>query len=258
MSRFGEAVRPSTAVNTWMGTAAFIPSSVAGLTAWFDPSDVGSITASGGYVTQLNDLSGNGNHLTQTGTYGPITGTRTQNGLNVLDYYASSSRAALRKTNFTQAQPCTIFTVALSDNLTDDTNGQRALIGWTNTASYNGCAILQDDSNMKMYAATYPFTNAHAMSASTAYQWTGVFNGASSVLSRDGSVGATGDPGAQGWGGGSTLILGEIANNGAPGGFSYNVAWDGWIAETLIYDGVLSSTDRATVEAYLKTKWGTP
>jgi hypothetical protein len=31
--------------------------------------------------------------------------------------------------------------------------------------------------------------------------------------------------------------------------------WNGYIAEVIIYDVELSDADRATVEAYLKTKW---
>lgn len=69
------------------GGAAWQPTDLANLVAWYDPSDVATITESGGFVSQLDDKSGNGNHVVQpTGASQPITGTQTINGLNVLEY----------------------------------------------------------------------------------------------------------------------------------------------------------------------------
>jgi hypothetical protein len=54
---------------------------------WLDASDTATITESGGDVSQWNDKSGNGNNVSQaTGINQPKTGTRTQNGLNVIDF----------------------------------------------------------------------------------------------------------------------------------------------------------------------------
>src|SRR5215471_15318108 len=59
----------------------FDPSSISGLCAWWDASDTTTITASGGAVSQWNDKSATGCHLTQsTGGRQPSTGTRTLNG----------------------------------------------------------------------------------------------------------------------------------------------------------------------------------
>jgi hypothetical protein len=65
--------------------ASFFPASIAGLTLWLDASDTGTITASGGAVSQWRDKSGNGNHATQgTEARQFTTGSATINGLNVL------------------------------------------------------------------------------------------------------------------------------------------------------------------------------
>ena len=54
---------------------------------WLDASDTSTITEVGGAVSQWDDKSGNGNDFTQgTAANQPTTGTRTQNGLNVLDF----------------------------------------------------------------------------------------------------------------------------------------------------------------------------
>jgi hypothetical protein len=56
-------------------------------TAWWDASNSASITHVGGSVSQWDDLSGNGYHLTQgTGVYQPVTNSSTLNGLNVLEF----------------------------------------------------------------------------------------------------------------------------------------------------------------------------
>lgn len=68
-------------------SSSFVPTDISGLVAWYDASDAGSITASGGAVSQWNDLSGNGYHLTQsTGALQPETGAATLNGLNVVTF----------------------------------------------------------------------------------------------------------------------------------------------------------------------------
>jgi hypothetical protein len=58
----------------------------ANLWAHYDASDAASISATSGRVDQWNDLSGNGFHLTSSAGSRPFTGTRTANGLNVLDF----------------------------------------------------------------------------------------------------------------------------------------------------------------------------
>jgi hypothetical protein len=54
---------------------------------WLDASDLTTITLSGSNVTQWDDKSGNGRNLTQgTAAARPISGTVSQNGLNVLHF----------------------------------------------------------------------------------------------------------------------------------------------------------------------------
>jgi hypothetical protein len=55
---------------------------------WYDAADVTTITATGNQVTQMLDKSGNGWTVAPltAGKIGPDTGTRTLNGLNVLEW----------------------------------------------------------------------------------------------------------------------------------------------------------------------------
>jgi hypothetical protein len=67
---------------------AFSVLTIPDLYAWYDASDVGSITINGSNeVSQWNDKSGNGFHLVQATTAAkPHSSTRTVNGLNVVDF----------------------------------------------------------------------------------------------------------------------------------------------------------------------------
>jgi hypothetical protein len=78
----------STQVSSWLN---FTPLSLNPY-LWLDASDTSTITESGGAVSQWNDKSGNGYTFTQgTGAAQPKTGTRTKNGLNVLDFDGGDS-----------------------------------------------------------------------------------------------------------------------------------------------------------------------
>lgn len=69
---------------------AWVPTDEASLGLWLDASDPASIDASGNDLNSLLDKSGNGRHF--TGVNSPQTGTRTVNGLNVIDFDDASSQ----------------------------------------------------------------------------------------------------------------------------------------------------------------------
>jgi hypothetical protein len=63
---------------------------------WLDAADATTITASLGAVSQWNDKSGNGFHVTQAfGARQPLTGAATINGLNVLTFDGNDSMSNL-------------------------------------------------------------------------------------------------------------------------------------------------------------------
>lgn len=107
---------------------------------WWDPSDTDTITDSGGAVSQVDDKSGNGIHLTQTrGSAQPTTGTRNMNGLNILDCDGGDW---MEKTSFPvpASGDISFFLVAEIDSV-DDTND--SVYSLKNTSQSN----FQFDSN---------------------------------------------------------------------------------------------------------------
>lgn len=217
--------------------APFDPLSISGLAAWYDAT-VGVTDAGSGAVSQWNDQSGNGRHLTAAGSERPTTGTRTQNSRNVIDFSGSNSMAS--SSSFTQGTSDTVFVVCLNDDGSDAT----AQVVYN---SSNGAARTRMN---KIATNVWTITSGTNLSGGTPdtnpHLITGVFGGASSILRLDGSQLASGTAGTSS--GSSAPFLGA-----APAG---GQRWDGWIAEVLHYDSVLSGPDIALVEAYLTAKWG--
>lgn len=72
------------------GMPAFTPAADTGLLGWFDAADAATITDVSGAVAEWADKAG-GAALTQTSSlFRPVTGQRTQNGLNILDCQGSA------------------------------------------------------------------------------------------------------------------------------------------------------------------------
>lgn len=215
---------------------------VAGYVAWYDASDTGSITASGGRVSQWNDLSGNGWHLTQ-GTAGlqPLTGSVSVNGLNAIafGYFSASGadNAMDSPAGLTISQPNTTFLVVRLDAngngfMIDGLSG-RQILGTTNP-------------NYAIYAGS--FVSSSAADTTGAHVWSANFNGASSELFIDGASNATGDASTGNYTAG--LRVGRASTD--------NVPASGRVCEIIFYSSLLGTTNRQSVEAYLKAKWGTP
>ena len=82
---YKSAAPKKSGVTTWEPTAVDTK-------LWLDASDASTITHSSGSVSQWSDKSGNSANATQgTGSKQPTTGTRTLNGLNVIDFDRATS-----------------------------------------------------------------------------------------------------------------------------------------------------------------------
>lgn len=230
---------------------AAIPTPSSGTTvnvlAEYDASNAGSITSSSGAVSQWNDLSGNGYHLTQgTAANKPTTGTRTISSLNAIDFDGSNDRMV--NASIPMSGAMTVLLVAAMDVPGDQP-------AWIDTPTFlREVLVVGTDgptSEPGIYAGSSVPTGATPVITSTAaFQFTGIFNGASSLTRFNGAERGTGDAGTDGENG-MTLA----AFNDGSGAFN------GLIAHLKIYSGVLTgatSPTLAAAEAALKSKWGTP
>jgi len=206
---------------------------------WLDASDTSTITESGGAVSQWDDLSGNGYDVVQaTAAKQPRSGTRTINGLNVLDFDGADQ--LLVDSGVTLTQPNTLIavmkfdTVGIFDYPLDGANGtDRHILG-----------ALSPATNWAMYTNT-GLIGSVAISTTTQQLLVGVFNTTSSVLRVDGVQAASGNAG-------STDYRPISVGSGASG----SSAFDGIIAEIIVIDGLLTADQITATESYLAQKWG--
>jgi hypothetical protein len=235
------------------------PLDIADCTLWLDAADTGSITESGGAVSQWSDKSADARHYTQaTGSAKPTTNATTQNSLNVLNFdggdYLSLGSAWMRTA--LAADGLTLFIVARRASGSDmDLMGEGRTSNGTPFARFTSA----------------PTTNAqvfdHRSDANvrTTFTSTGNFNDTNWHLAlwlfRDIAPnhlvmaidGVTGHDAALGGIGAVTLNTNTI---GALQRTSVTNFWNGSMAEIVAYDRELDSTEVAQVEAYLTAKWG--
>lgn len=221
--------------------AAGPPATISGLELWLDASVTATITHSSGAVSQWNDRSGKGRHHTQTTAgWKPITGTRTLNSLNVIDFDGTDDNLAYTFLSVIN-QPVTIAAVVQAD-------ATPAAI-----CRFYGRAAVGTTFNLGMSTTSWHY------SAGTSRSWPGantsphvlmgIFNNPSSSLLLDGTVVATTDPGTAG-------ITAAAHSCGA--GVTAVLPFNGVIGEILIYSQALSGANLTTISSYLRTKWGTP
>lgn len=208
---------------------------------WLDASDESTITESAGAVSQWDDKSGNGNNATQgTGSLQPITGTRTQNGENVIDF-AGDQMNVPSGVYSTIAGDHTVFIVFAVDSavqsfvlvgqelsstkyyvLSSDTGPKHLIFDGGSLSTYTNTNV-PDDTDFHHYT----FVKDDTATSLAAY--------ADGLLTRGvtGNVPVTVD----------ALYIGWPGINAA-------------IAEVIILDYVADADTRPRVEAYLANKWG--
>lgn len=98
---------------------AFTPLDLPNLLLWLDASDASTITESSGLVSQWDDKSGNGNHVTASGSSRPTTGTRTIGGVNGLDFSGSNKMERSDALGLT-GNPDFFFAAVLKCDVNDD------------------------------------------------------------------------------------------------------------------------------------------
>lgn len=230
----------------------FAPSDIAGLTFWIDADQISGLV-DGDAVTTWSDLSATGAHVTQ-GTAGnkPVYKTAIQNGLPVVrfttdDYLATSTAAQF--INSTSGQ-WTAFAVAkrtsdtgtqgilTGDNIGGSANRIAQFLRWNTTTpqaiAWNGPAT---DNGPTGSAGAFHIDEAHRTSTTLDRLVDGVSNGTTAASSPTTGSCGLGVGLATGQGGVQAFLTGDIA-------------------EIVLYNTALSSTDRTRVRDYLADKWG--
>lgn len=220
---------------------AFTPLSISNLRTWY-AANLG-VTLNGATVSQWDDQSGNGNHLSQsTAANQPLFSANTINTLPSI-YFDGTNDYLKLPANITGITDTTVFVV------------EKLVTGGTAIQP-----ILTNDGANGSYGkgSLWEFSTATSIGENILYvppaydTWflrsgSGVFSTANTINYVNGaSVGTvTGDNGSTTW-----AIFGYVGRGGA-GGF-YSKAY---IAEILIYSRLLTPTERGDVTSFLNSKY---
>lgn len=233
--RTPQRARVSTSVSSWLN---FTPLSLQPA-IWFDAADTSTITASSGAVSQWNDKSGNGRHVSQaTSAAQPTTGTNTQNGLNVITFDGGDW---LRTSAETTNSVATIFGVG---NHTSTALGGRFFCGFSTLNFQTTIYPFSTVQNATLFAGSEITGPANSVAANKYYFSTWRLNGASSQVFVNGVGGTVGNAGA------NNASLGTV---GARGDNAF--PFIGHIAEIIVVFSVVDENTRIVVENYLRRKW---
>jgi len=208
--------------------------------AWYDAYDLSTIVQSGGFVSQWNDKSGNSLNLAQAvGANQPITGTRTINGVNALDFDGVSDYI-VRGSGMPDGDVM-VFGVFNADALTYGV--------WFGNAGSGGAKSRQYLQDSKVDFGNGGLVFSPALSAGQPYVVMGQVDdlGNSSVHGYRINGGALTTGGTQRATPQASMAAG--ANAGGVGFFN------GIIGEVIVVNSLLSDSDRQKVEGYLAWKW---
>lgn len=228
---------------------------VSGASLWLDASDATTFTfSSGTRVSQWNDKTANGYHFVQaTGASQPDR-SATQNGKSAVKMRVSGTTYFMTNTSLGDwsASAFTFFSVI-------DFNGGdfSAIIGRNSTAAL---AMGSDQGSGEFAISRIGQATASSNLQPTGsnadvavYKSAGISTGSISVnFYKNGTAGSA-----------SLTLTSLVSGNkniiGASGdGAADAFGNDGYICELILYPSQLSDANRNLVEAYLKSKWGTP
>jgi hypothetical protein len=230
---------------------------------WLDAADTTTITASSGSVSQWNDKSGNGRNFTQgTGGNQPTTGTRTQNGLNVLDFDGTDDFLEGGDILDILTNSATIVVVTKLD--VAPTTGTRGIVGKSRALGATGRYSILWELPTGGHLALFHDTAARlAVSDPGSTNRTNVFvlgnriiRASTMTLWRNGNVVATNSnlSGTTSYNTTDVWLIGAY-QNGAGTGPLANSYMDGFVAEVLVFMRALSDNEMGQVNEYLRSKW---
>lgn len=199
-------------------------------------------TADADPVGRWSDQSGNARHATQSSAGArPLLKLAVQNGLNVVRFDGTDD--FILTADFGLAQPVTLFLVAKVTSGGDLT----VLIDGRTADSMEVRRKSGDATALDVYAGSF-LTQSLPANAGSFQQLTVAWNGASSQVWQNGASKAAGNAG-------TASPLGVVLAANGSGGGRY-LACD--FGEVVAYARALSGVERANVEGYLRTRWGTP
>ena len=238
------------------GAGAWSPSDLSGLLAWYDASDSGSLTLTGSLVDQWNDLSGNGNHFTASGTARPTYGATSFNTSKPGITFDGGDAISKATSSYGGGTVLSAFVVGTYANNAGGAYDRMLSysMGSNDYSNANSAAfLLQDNTNLAIqgFRGNAAKSTSAALTAGTAYRFGSVFDGTNHTIyinnSASSAVSSTGTFGANG-----------LISFGAEPPALTAATWTGIVAEIILCtdDLTAGSTARSDMDNYFTTRWG--
>ena len=216
---------------------------------WFDAADASTITSSSGAVSQWDDKSGNGRHVTQaTAAAKPTTGANTQNGLNVLTFDGGDK--------LKNGAPAIDSDMTIVSLIKVTANGQYTTPGFNLTTGNQPRPIDRwqaTSPNVVYIALNEVGVNGNLRGWSSFKVWSCTYQRTTNFGPRwveyENNVQVSSVTNA-----GAHNVSGQVLTIGRRDDDVTDLR--GQMAEFIIFPTVLSSAQRADVHRYLVTKWG--
>jgi len=217
---------------------------------WLDASDTSTIVTSDP-VSQWNDKSGNGNHATQgSAANQPLSGNRTVNGLNALDFNGSSHVMALPDGTIPAGDSnYSMFLVIEWDKDTPTQYVVGTMADGAGTGNWLG-GIVTTPASFGPWWANYGLDLGDI--AVGVEMWGAWYDSSVSALYGNKNGSDTIASGVQAADRNAATTRQYVGANG----FNSSAYTDGAICEIIVLDYDVSESDRQALEGYLAWKWG--
>ena len=241
--------------------SSFSPLDITGCQLWLDASDSSTITLNGADVAQWNDKSGNNNNLGQTVVARqPFYNISAQNSLNVVDF-TWNELTSIVDFDLTSTDKLTVFMVLKNDRDATEIIIEQAVAGGNPGSPEGGLDIINIAGGdcrgfVKTNAAVGNYSHFSPVALT---DWNIITYQFDIAQAKELEVYKVFEKGIE-----KTLTIDSATKDNTAnfpsepltiGARPINVLpWDGKMGEVIIYDTVLSTADRESVEAYL-TRW---
>jgi hypothetical protein len=249
---FGAVTVASDGLTNWMVLQHkifnffFTPTQLSNLSVWYDAADAGTLSTSGSAITSWRDKSGNG--FTATAANSPTYGTVVQNGKNTVSFNGTNQTFSTSHTINSALH--TLIIVHRPATLAQNTSVLRWQSGgpyvvfpyYFNAAprgyitSYDGTVLNSGGTTLLDNSVT---TNFNIIICTV--------QSGSQLMHRDGTQQASTTEVL------TSSITPALFIGSLGGGSEY---FSGSIAELIVYNSFLSTTQRQQIEGYLAWKWG--
>jgi hypothetical protein len=226
------------------GTAKklFSPSEVSNMKLWLDAADSSTITHSSNAVSQWSDKSGNNKHATQsTADNKPTLTSSVLNGKSVISFDGSNDYLTASALNI--SQPYSIFVVAK----TTGGSGRDYIFDGVTNDSHRSMVALNKSGTVQIQASIGVWSNSNISTPAGYFTFSSIYNGTNGLVGINGTTVSSFNTGSRNLSNGLRIGANWTANGDFLGGD---------IAELLIVDAALNTSDRQSIEGYLAHKWG--